>query len=88
MSEVTITKLSSKGQIVIPKTLRDFLGLKSGEVFAMFGERDTIILKKLELPSDTEFDELLNWGSNYAKKKKISKKDVLKAISEVRKKGS
>jgi len=88
MSEVTITKLSSKGQIVIPKTLRDILGLKAGEVFAMFGERDTIILKKLNLPSDSEFDELLIWGSNYAEKKKISKKDVLKAISEMRKKES
>lgn len=88
MSEVTITKLSSKGQIVIPKTLRDLLGLKAGEVFAMFGEGDTIILKKLELPSDTEFEELLKWGSDYAKKKKILKKDVLKAISEVREEGS
>ena len=88
MSEVTITRLSSKGQIVIPKTLRNLLSLRAGEVFAMFGEGDTIVLKKLELPSDTEFEELLNWGSDYAKKKKISRKDILKAISELREEGS
>ena len=50
MSEVTLTKLSSKGQIVIPKSLRTLLSLKSGEVFAVFGEGDTIILKKLSPP--------------------------------------
>jgi antitoxin PrlF len=87
MSEITITKLSSKGQIVIPKTLRDVLGLKTGEVFALFGEKDTIILKKLTLPSNKEFDELLKWGKTYAKKNKISKKDVLTAIKETRKQG-
>jgi len=84
MSEITITKLSSKGQIVIPKTLRDMLGLKTGEVFALFGEKDTLILKKLNLPSNKEFDDLLKWGRTYAKKNKISKKDVLNAIKETR----
>ena len=88
MSEVTITRLSSKGQIVIPKTLRNLLNLRAGEVFAMFGEGDTIVIKKIELPSDTEFKELLNWGSDYAKKKKISRKDILKAILELREEGS
>ena len=84
MSEITITKLSSKGQIVIPKKLRKLLGLKTGEVFALFGENDTIILKKLSIPSTKEFDDLLKWGSEYAKKNNISKKDVLKAIKETR----
>jgi len=82
MSEITITKLSSKGQIVIPKTLRKLLGLKTGEVFALFGENDTIILKKLSIPSTKEFDDLLKWGSAYAKKNNISKKDVLNAMKE------
>ncbi len=84
MSKITITTLSSKGQIVIPKTIRDLLGLKTGEVFALFGENDTIILKKLSIPSTEEFDDFLKWASTYAKKNNISKKDVLNAIKETR----
>lgn len=87
MGEVMITRLSSKGQIVLPKVLRDTLGLKSGEIFAMFGENDTIVLKKIELPSEQDFEKLLKWGQKYAKKYKISKRDVLRAIEEARGKG-
>ena len=84
MSEVTITRLSSKGQIVIPKDLRELLNLKSGEFFAMYGENETIVLKKIEIPSDQDFMDLLKWGSDFAKKKKIKRSDILKAIREIR----
>ncbi len=88
MSEIAITRLSSKGQVVIPKSLREILGFNPGEIFAMFGEGDTIVLKKISLPSDSEFEELLKWGSDFAKKKGITRKDVIKAIEEVRSTGS
>jgi AbrB family looped-hinge helix DNA binding protein len=87
MGEVMITRLSSKGQIVLPKVLRETLDLKSGEIFAMFGEDNTIVLKKIELPSEEEFEKLLKWGQKYAKKFKISKKDVMKAVEDARGKG-
>ena len=51
MIETEITKLSSKGQLVIPQTIREHLGLKEGELFAIAGEKDTIVLKKLNAPS-------------------------------------
>ncbi len=70
MSEVVITKLSSKGQIVIPKNLRELLGLEPGELFAMFGEGDTLVLKKLDVPSNREFEELLEWARSMQKTKK------------------
>ncbi len=84
MGEIMITRLSSKGQIVLPKALRETLGIKSGEIFAMFGEDDTIVLKRIELPSEEEFEKLLKWGQKYAEKFKISKEDVLKAIEDAR----
>ena len=87
MGEVVITRLSSKGQIVLPKALRETLGLESGDIFALFGEEDTIMLKRIDLPSEKEFEKLLVWGQKYAKKHKISRKDVLKAIEESRRKG-
>jgi len=41
----------------------------------------------VDLPSEKEFEILLKWGQKYAKKFKISKKDVIKAIEEARHKG-
>ncbi len=87
MSEVFLTKLSSKGQTVLPKALREMFGLRPGEVFAMFGDDDTIVLKRIVLPSEKEFEKLLKWGKAFAKKKGISRKDVLKAVEELREKG-
>ena len=87
MSEVAITKMSSKGQIVVPKRLRKLLGISTGEVFAMFGNDDTIVLKRLNVPSKNEFKILLKWGEEFAKRKNLKKGDVAKAIGEIREKG-
>ena len=84
MSEVVLTKMSSKGQIVIPKVLRELLDIREGDVFAMFGEDDTIILKRVSMPTEEEFQELLRWGTEYAKREGITRDDVQKAIDEIR----
>lgn len=85
MSGIKLTRLSSKGQIVIPKELRELMHLEDGELFAMYGEYDTIVLKRLELPSESEFKRLLEWGEDFAESEGITKEDVEKAISEYRK---
>ena len=85
MGDVILTKISSKGQIVIPKAMRELLGIKEGEVFALFGENDTIILKRVDLPTGDELDVLLKWGVEYARKHGIKRRDVLKAIQAERK---
>jgi antitoxin PrlF len=76
--------MSSKGQIVVPKSLRDELGLDVGEMFAMYGEDDTIVLRKIAVPSDKEFEEMLRWGNDFAKRKKITRKALQDAITELR----
>lgn len=87
MSEVAITRMSSRGQIVVPKDLRESMGISSGQVFALFGNSDTIILKRLDVPSKSQFKELLKWGEEFAIKKGIKKDDVKKAIEEEREEG-
>ncbi len=51
MSEVVIdtTKVSERGQIVIPKEIRDRLGLKSGTRMIMIATNDTLILQRVDL---------------------------------------
>jgi AbrB family looped-hinge helix DNA binding protein len=84
MTEVVVTRMSSKGQIVVPLAIRKLLKLKVGEFFALVGEDDTIILKKIKIPSEDDFKMVMKWGKKYAKRMKISKQDVLDAIEAYR----
>lgn len=43
-----MTKVSSKGQVVIPRVVRRKLGIKRGSVFAVSAKNDMIVLKKLD----------------------------------------
>jgi AbrB family looped-hinge helix DNA binding protein len=54
-TEVEFTRMSTKGQIVIPKKLR--AGFEDGTPFAVIRDRDTIILKQIKLPGITWADE-------------------------------
>jgi len=86
MTEVEITKMSSKGQVVIPRQLREEMNIKEGEIFAVVGNDDTIILKKIETPSTKEVFEKLNqkWSA-FAKKKGWKEGDLQNIIQKRRK---
>ncbi len=59
MAELATTRLSSKGQVVIPEDVRLRLGLKPGAQFVVVGEGDVVILKIISPPSMKEFDTLV-----------------------------
>ena len=86
MENIEITSVSSRGQIVIPQSLRDRLKIREGEKFVVFGEDNTIVLKKLEMPSFSEIDKLLKKTREFARKKGIKESDVEEAIKNSRKK--
>lgn len=76
--------MSSRGQVVIPLEIREQLGLKEGEKFVVVGEEDTIILKKVSMPSFKNFGKLLRKTQKFAKEKSISEADVENAIKKAR----
>ncbi len=84
MEKLEITSLSSRGQIVIPQGVRDRLNLHSGEKFVVLGEDDTIVLKKLEVPSFKGFERLLKKTRDFVEKKELKHSDVDEAIKRVR----
>ncbi|MCC7572457.1 MAG: AbrB/MazE/SpoVT family DNA-binding domain-containing protein [Candidatus Methanofastidiosum sp.] len=57
-SKEEFTRVSSKGQIVIPKDIRDNLDIKEGDLLAAVSEENFIILKKID-PKITEEEKVL-----------------------------
>ncbi len=85
MTPLATTKMSSKGQIVIPEDIRERLGLKSGAQFVVVGKKDVVILKTITQPSMSEFDQLISEARKQAKKAGMKKSDITAAIQQVRK---
>lgn len=84
MEKIEVTSMSSKGQVVIPSDLRTRLGLKEGEKFVVVGEGDTVVLKKISMPSLRDFNVLREKTEEYAAEKKLSSKDLKEAIKRAR----
>lgn len=84
MQTLEVTKLSSKGQVVIPQKIRDKMQLYEGENFIVFHEGDTIILKTLEPPSFNNFDRLIAKANKFAKENKLKKRNIKNIIKDVR----
>jgi len=59
MENLSTTKMSSKGQVVIPENIRKQLNLKAGTQFVVVGEKDVVILKNIAPPSIDEFGDLI-----------------------------
>ena len=57
--EVETTKMSTRGQIVIPLDMREELGITEGTIFAVIGTDDTIILNPIILQINI-YDQLFN----------------------------
>jgi len=86
MENIEITSISSRGQVVIPQNLRERLRINTGEKFVVIGENNTIVLKKLEMPSFNGVDKLLKKTREFTKKKGLKESDIKEAIKNVRRK--
>ena len=84
MALLATTKMSSKGQVVIPEEIRKRLGLKAGSQFVVVGEKDTVILKAILPPSMEEFDDLIAEARRQGRLAGIKRSDINKAISKAR----
>jgi AbrB family looped-hinge helix DNA binding protein len=84
-ANLATTRLSSKGQVVIPEKIRESLGLKSGVQFVVIGKGDSVILKTIAPPSFDQFEDLLKDARKQARQAGLKKSDIAKAIQKVRK---
>jgi AbrB family looped-hinge helix DNA binding protein len=84
MDTLATTRMSSKGQIVIPETIRERLKLQPGTQFVVVGEDDVVILKVIAAPEIESFDELIQEARQQAKEAGLKRKDIADAVSKAR----
>lgn len=84
MNRIATTKMSSKGQVVIPEEVRNALGLEPGSQFVVVGEGDVVVLKKVTPPSMSDFDEILHEARHQARLAGMKRADVAAAIKASR----
>ena len=82
MGEITVTKVTRKFQITVPKEAREICSIEEGDYIAVIPNGDELILKKIELPT---WDEIFEKGESSARKKKITRKKIIDAIRKERK---
>lgn len=83
--EAETTRVSSRGQVVIPQAVRDAVQLREGQLLAVYGEGDTIVLKRIPAPGVDEMKAILAAGSEFAKRRGVRRRDVARAVRESRK---
>ncbi|MDD5650337.1 MAG: AbrB/MazE/SpoVT family DNA-binding domain-containing protein [Candidatus Nanoarchaeia archaeon] len=84
MKDLEFTRLSSKGQIVIPQDIRKDMELKTGTPFAVIEQKGSILLKKIEMPKIKSWEEATKPFKEAAKKAGFNKNDLDILIEEVR----
>jgi len=84
MVKPSTTKLSSRGQVVIPEEIRNRLGLEPGDQFVVVGEGNVVILKTVEPPNAKKLKALLDQVQRAAEEAGVTPEDVERAIREVR----
>lgn len=84
MQALATTKMSSRGQVVIPETVRKELNLKPGSQFVVVCERDVVILKTIAPPSMEEFDDVISRARKQAREVGMKRSDITNAVAKVR----
>ncbi len=86
--EMETTKMSSRGQVVIPENVRAVVSASEGTLFAVVGSEDTIVLKKIGLPSKEalikDLEKIAQEGRKRLESKGLKESDIPGMIRRIR----
>ncbi len=83
---VDVLTVSSKGQVVLPATMRKSLSIDAGAKLAAYASDDFIMLKVLRVPTADEFKAKLDEAQAWAKSVGYAEEDVNDIIKSAREK--
>ena len=84
MQTLATTRMSSRGQVVIPEDVRNRLHLEPGSQFVVVGEGDVVILKTIKQPSMKDFNDLVRKARRQARASGMKRSDIARSIARVR----
>ena len=84
MSVVEITSMSTKGQVVIPASMRKKLNIHGGSKLIVVQEGENILLKPIEKPKDDEFEQIIQLADQITNEIDLNEEDVIAAIKSSR----
>ena len=88
MTAVMTTKMSSKGQVVLPEALREMYRWDAGTSFTVYAYKGSVIMQPLKMPTEeelaAEFDQAFNESRRMAKAAGMTLSDIDDAIRSVR----
>ena len=84
MNAIATTKMTSRGQVVIPEEIRKRLNLVTGVQFLMLEERNRLFLKPIQPDVNRSLSELLAEARKQAAETGMTPEDIENAIREVR----
>lgn len=75
-----LSKVTAKGQVTIPKGIRDELGLEAGAYVMWETRGDEVVMERAAVSTEDEFEALAKRISERFSKKGISREEVEEAI--------
>ncbi len=88
MSILEVTSLSTRGQVVIPNSIRENLRLEPGTKMIIIQEGDNILLKPIKAPRQNQFEKIIALGDRIREELDLKDGDIEDAIKKVRKKNA
>jgi AbrB family looped-hinge helix DNA binding protein len=82
MTDVETAKMSERGQIIIPKDVREYIDAKENTIFTIMPiDKETIIMRKLDKAQLVKEFRSIRAGV----KEKMSQKDIAEEVKQSRK---
>jgi bifunctional DNA-binding transcriptional regulator/antitoxin component of YhaV-PrlF toxin-antitoxin module len=80
-----LVKMSEKGQLVVPRRIREKEGFKSSDRFVAIEVKDGVLFKRIEIPEvKIEFESLSRDIQSHFKNRKVKQSDVAEAVKWAR----
>jgi bifunctional DNA-binding transcriptional regulator/antitoxin component of YhaV-PrlF toxin-antitoxin module len=85
--EEPLVKMSGKGQLVVPRRIRENEGFSSSDRFVAIEVEDGVLFKRVDIPKvKIEFDSLSRDIQSHLKQRKVKQEDVATAVKRAREK--
>ena len=79
---IETTIMSSRGQIVIPGKIRKMMNIDEGSIFAIVGNENNLILRKIDIPNRKRIVEEAKTTETIGRKDRLSIKEIKKKLKE------